>query len=1491
MPRGGGSAAKYGARYEDRWCACCALRVLAEEVSAIYIEQPGPEYEGFEFSLEIKGVTEYHQAKRQRTGEGKWTLAALAEAGVLRAFFERLHEAGSRCVFVSANAAPELIELADRARSAETSEQFVTAFLDSAEWQANFENLKKAWEAPDEWCWQALRRIEVRTIDEQTLAERIAFEAQMRLRGPDKSASGGLIEVLRDSVNKRLRASDLWELLEKKVGLTPNPLVASDLGVVQLRAANDRFRRSREGGRIGGQLLPRVETAELREAVGSNRVVLLQGQAGMGKSEVLSEFLEGLEAEGMPHLAFRLDRIKASGTAAQLGEELGLEAPPPVALSAASAGDKSVLIVDQLDAISTTSGRNPEFLDAVEEMLRLALADPGMKVVLACRSFDARHDARIRQLFAADEEEVGVTVGRLPDEDVRSALIRLGVDPKALSGELIDLCSVPLHLSLMSQITARSAGDVRRLKTLNDLYARYWDDKQGEIRAMLDRDPRWTEVLDAVVDRMSEEQALEAPRAVVDSWKADVDALLSSSVLMEEDGRLAFFHETFFDYAFARRFNGRGKTLDELLSRDQLLFRRAQVRQILAHERESSPPSYERDLRLLLCDDRIRFHLKELVLAWLQTVTDPRQIEWDLLRDLMGGDSDALSNRAWLALRSPAWFRFLNERGAISIWLAKGGEAKERALALLTAAAPEDGDAVAELLGPYQDAEGSDQGLESVLVRSDLASSRDLFDLLLKVVAENADLGRRDFWFLAHDLPEHQPEWACELLGAFLESRLSSDELVVQRSKYGGYELAPHGLHLQEYVVPAARLAPLSFVELVWPNMLRIIEQTAEPVNEDRLRQDAVWNLRHFGDGRGELEDELLLGAEQAMARAAELAPDKFEAILDSHMDTEYETVASTLLVGLASNPSRFADAAIDFLLVDRRRFRIAYSDGDHWGTRRLLEATSPYCSPAALARLEKALLQYYTPWEKSAASRGRQFGLAQFELIGGIAEAHRTPAMRKRFAELQRKFGVDDAWGPYGMRGGVVGSPIAESNARKMNDANWQRAMVKYASEERAVDGDFLKGGAQQLSSVLEALCKEEPGRFARLASTLSDEINPVYFEAILRGVEGGATPLPLGDAEALIARCHQLPGKPCGRWLAHPLRDHLNEKISDETLEILSWYATKGDGASTVNFGDESEDDDHAERNILTRGLNSVRGGMAYDLARLVQADAARITTLERTLRSLCNDESTAVRALAAEVVRAVFVHDTRLGLDLFLELVDVGGDELLATRHVRQIMVWLGSQEFQRLKPLIRRMIESPIERVRAEGAAQAALAALTESAAQSLAKECEEGTSELRLGVARVFAQNLDSARFQARCEEGLVVAFDDSDPEVRKAATEAVKRLTPDQVDARAGLVERFMDSQAFEEDTEAVLFPLDDAVKVPVGLALDACERTLDMLASPDAEVRRAGAVAREVSEILTRAYVDAQGNREKERALDVIDRSLEVGAYGADRALSEHDR
>jgi hypothetical protein len=49
---------------------------------------------------------------------------------------------------------------------------------------------------------------------------------------------------------------------------------------------------------------------------------------------------------------------------------------------------------------------------------------------------------------------------------------------------------------------------------------------------------------------------------------------------------------------------------------------------------------------------------------------------------------------------------------------------------------------------------------------------------------------------------------------------------------------------------------------------------------------------------------------------------------------------------------------------------------------------------------------------------------------------------------------------------------------------------------------GNFLKGGSLELSQQLEAEAKRDKPRFAALALQMKADIQPVYFEALLRGL-----------------------------------------------------------------------------------------------------------------------------------------------------------------------------------------------------------------------------------------------------------------------------------------------------------------------------------------------------------------------------------------------------
>ena len=73
------------------------------------------------------------------------------------------------------------------------------------------------------------------------------------------------------------------------------------------------------------------------------------------------------------------------------------------------------------------------------------------------------------------------------------------------------------------------------------------------------------------------------------------------------------------------------------------------------------------------------------------------------------------------------------------------------------------------------------------------------------------------------------------------------------------------------------------------------------------------------------------------------------------------------------------------------------------------------------------------------------------------------------------------------------------------MTDDQWLRAMEKYPNVRPKFTGDVISGGALELSGDLEALAKDDPARFSRLANRMDANLHPFYFEAILRGLTNG--------------------------------------------------------------------------------------------------------------------------------------------------------------------------------------------------------------------------------------------------------------------------------------------------------------------------------------------------------------------------------------------------
>jgi hypothetical protein len=205
----------------------------------------------------------------------------------------------------------------------------------------------------------------------------------------------------------------------------------------------------------------------------------------------------------------------------------------------------------------------------------------------------------------------------------------------------------------------------------------------------------------------------------------------------------------------------------------------------------------------------------------------------------------------------------------------------------------------------------------------------------------------------------------------------------------------------------------------------------------------------------------------------------------------------------------------------------------------------------------------------------------------------------------------------------------------------------------------------------------------------------------------------------------------------------------------------------------------------------------------------------------------------------------------------------------------------------------MLASNIPHVRQAAARQATLAALSEEAARALAETAMHGDPELRKGAAEVLSHNVVVAPDRAYCESSLIRLFADPDSEVRQAAGAWTWRAREEKrLDPALSVAEAFVESPALVESADYFFWALEEAVDAPPSLLLRAGNRFIELVGPAAGNLGQSSAVSDTLSSLILRAYRQAEKDPDlRRRCLDLFDRLLEVGGYGADEAIEAFSR
>ena len=1431
----------------------------------------------------------------------KWSLAELRADGLLEEIGRRLRDSDDRFVFVSASHAGELADLCEAARNAESLEEFRQTFLAAQERSSHFEKLLNIWACDDAAAHAILRRTEVHTIDESELEQKVNWGLQALFLANPNQVSDALRGVVEDSVHRTLTRQDLVDELSGR-GYRLRRLTNPQSAGAAIRAATDHYLSGARARLIRQRLVPREVSQTLLAHVNDTPAgSVLMGRAGSGKTGCVVEFVEALRERGAPVLAFRIDRFVSARSTADLGRLLDIEESPSLVLAAAAAaaGRTGVLVVDQLDAVSTASGRNTNAFELVEHLLtetRGSHARAAIHVVVVCREFDWNHDHRLRGLIP--ESSGHVTVSEFTAEEVKKILADAAFEPGEFQDRQLKILQLPQNLSLFLQ-AGFDAAHAPTFRTAKEIFDRYWDDKR---RILEERAPsaagQWMGVMKTLCDEMAATQQLSVGKEKLDTFSASyVDQLASEGVITFDGRRYGFGHESFFDYVFARRFVTRSETVVTFLKEsEQHLFRRAQVRQVLTYLREADAGRYIAELRSLLSDDQIRPHLKDLVFAVLADVTNPTDAEWSIWKEwidpelgaIENGSSgpDKLSALAWRwFFTSRPWFAEVDRQGLIEKWLtSENDRLTDMAMRYLQFHQRHSPDRVAELLEPYADL-GGDWALRlrSLMERAQHHTSRRFFDLFLRLLDNGVLDEARDrfatngtFWLMLYGSGEARPEWVPEILGHRLRRRFNV--MRAARTDMRGGQLFEYDGVAAEMIHETSQRAPAAFVEHVLPVILEISDASA--YGDELPKCDAVGPAvllpeQPFG------EDACLSAVAGALAALACDGAKTLDDVIPALRSRKTHLANHLLMALYSSGAERHADEAVRLLCAEPWRFESAPFHYDEGCATAVIRTAVPHCSVESRQRLEEVILHYVSPDERSKYGY-KQHGQTRLGLLSAFPEEWRSARANRHRAELNRKFGeptqesgrTKSTW---------VESPIDEAAAGKMTDGQWLRAIAKYGRRRIDFSGEGPRGGALQLAQLLGKSAKADPARFARLGLQFPTDANPIYLQETLGALQGAAIP-----SELKLRVCRKVfeeSRESCGRETTDVLGS-IEDGLPDDAVHMLHRLATRHPDRAAEAWRKEAGGGETYDDDILNNGVATTRGRAAEAIRVLVLRDATYVERFRDTLDRLVQDPSPAVRACVAGTLYAVANRDPALGVSLFLNM-DLSEERLFTTHYVYNFILGSLRERFAEMRPFIERMLRSPVPAVRKAGGRLAGIAALLHEGAAGLAAEALRGDAHGRRGVAEVASANVAHPEYRSWCEERLVSLFNDADADVRLGAAWCFGHLPDETLGTYGDLITAFCDSRAFEDSCVGLMRVLERSRGHLPGTTCEVCEKFCERLRSDS----RAGGAEYTVAKLVFRTYQQHQHDDWTARALNLIDRLCLDGIPFAAGELEQFER
>lgn len=1060
---------------------------------------------------------------------------------------------------------------------------------------------------------------------------------------------------LRSSISKEVNFSDT---LERKIiqKIKVSTVETTDDLIQNFKNASFSLKRyCNVFGNISSSHIQREEVVTILDwiktplQVDEVRIKLLVGQGGIGKTVILKDILEKLVEDQIPTLGIKADSCYANSIRSlQTKLNLTQNIFDSVKLLAAKF-NIAVVLIDQLDALSLSASSKSDYLNTFTLLINGLLNIENVRVVASIRKFDLDHDPS----FQTFQNSKYVEVGYLKEKQIEEVLGKLKVKHSAISPKLKNLLKIPNNLNIFCKIF-NSNIKIEPIISEYDLYTEFWSQKILNVNKPGITTSKVALLLFKIAGDMDNQHTVVSKVArYIDSYSKEIHYLSSENIIDIHGNQLTFFHQSFYDYVFARHFVESGRSLiDFIITSHNDLAIRSSVKMILSFVSSRDDVQYVKIIEEIIFSSKIYFHLKLLVINLIGfEVTISSELKKFVKNKII---PNLIYKTIFIeSVNSEEWLKWLIKEGILSTLLMHNNNVEiNLCYQVIRRFLPSYRMEVLDFLRNLPQFENANDFKFRILYFIKIWDSPLAYETFENNLTKEIE-GTFQYYTILEDAAKYDVGWVWGIFKKhLLQSRNKSD---TNRSHSNNQH------HINTIFDQLYKTDKLKSFWESYEYVSGLISSTKYPKKNGAYYSDAYFSIFDYESGEKEYGEKyiyyLMIDCLETIAAEDTI---QFRKIYKTIFPTQSYSILRLLALGLMKNVEVFSNEIFDFIngYNTVEGFENYYRDLEY-EIRQLITKTYKYFNTTQKRAIKTAILSINPKSETEPYIAngkkilpGQYYGYTKLLYLQSIPqeEIEKDKSLNKSFGELKRKFPKPIRDNPPNqIRISGIHTPIDDKAYAHMSFQSWIDTFNKYNDNYKA---DVLSstGGIEQHSRRFCEEVSKRPGHFLRfIEKIIESEISYTYkVQGVLGLIKGKYSPKKTLFIYKKIIRQN------LDRFnliqLIWQSSYFIDAKLVD--IELLNFLCY-----NSINHVDPEKD----KGDPLQYGANTIRGAAVSKIV-FINFQPKYKNKIFSTLMKVAEDKSVSVKVSLIANLRVLARLDKVATLKVFLKLVNEKNENIL-------------------------------------------------------------------------------------------------------------------------------------------------------------------------------------------------------------------------------------